>query len=166
MRRWRRPYGMEYGLAGSVQVLAITGVGTLFAVIDLLAGAHRFGFYVPAWVLTGLALRAALVGVYVSPTAIRIRRFWRTYTVPWTEVAGIDTAPRGWSGHETIRVTRRGWAFITTPIRRGPAGAWRPAMFASQRGDLATRVLPPREFEQLMKVLTTAWHDAAPAAPR
>ncbi|GIF95940.1 hypothetical protein Cci01nite_10340 [Catellatospora citrea] len=156
---------MEYGLAGSLQLLAMTGCGTLFSLIDLLAGGHRFGFYVPAWVLTGLAARAALVGVYVSSTAIRIRLFWKTHTVPWTEVLNIDTTARGWSGHETIRVMRRGWGVIIAPIRRGPPGAWRPALYAGQRGGATTRVLPPREFEKLVAVLTTSWRDAVPAAP-
>ncbi|WP_166380548.1 hypothetical protein [Catellatospora methionotrophica] len=165
MRRWRRPYDMEAGLASAVQVLVFTGVGTLFCLIDLLAGAHRFGVYVLVWVLTALAARAALVGVYVSPAAIRIRLFWTTHTVPWAEVMSIDTTPRGYSGHETIRLMRRGWVIIVTPIRRGPPGIWRPIMHATQRGSLTTRVLPPREFEQLVNALTTTWHDAVGAEP-
>lgn len=41
----------------------------------------------------GLAFRAYRVGIYVSRTRVRVRTLFRTRSVPWGEVAEIDSGP-------------------------------------------------------------------------
>ncbi|WP_186316178.1 PH domain-containing protein [Catellatospora sichuanensis] len=155
-QRWRRPYDIDYGLASAVNALFILGAGTLFCLIDLLAGGRRFGLYAVCWVLTGAVVRTCFVGLFVSGAGVRVRKFWRTYTVPWRDISSVGMRPRAPWGHQRIRIVTRRYTIIDTPVLAGPPGEWRPALYGQQRGGLLTRVLPPREFARVIEVLTDA----------
>ncbi|GAA1626444.1 hypothetical protein GCM10009679_34300 [Saccharothrix algeriensis] len=152
-RRWRRPYSLDNGLGIVASWLFVLGTGSLFCLIDLLAGGRRFGVYAVCWLLTGAVVRAGLVGLFVSDGAVRVRRFWRTYTMPWHEVRTVEMRPRAPWGHQGIRIVTSRHEVIDTPVLSAPPGPWRPALHAQQRGGPVSRMLPPHEFEQVMTLL-------------
>ncbi len=164
-RKWRRPYSLDNGLAIVLSWLYLLGAGSLFCLIDLLAGGGRFAIYAAFWLPTVAVVRVCLAGLFVSDTGVRVRGFRRTHTVPWHEISTVEMRPRAPWGHQAIRIVTRRHQIIDTPVTSGPPGPWRPTMYWQQRGGPVTRMLPPHEFEQVMALLKRRSGEAArPAA--
>jgi hypothetical protein len=172
--RWRRPYALESGFGLTLFLLCLAGSGAVVGVVAVLTGKPWSRLYTLLWLATAILARGVFVGLYISDTGVRIRKFWRTYTLAWKDVAGVTKAPAGLFGVgvDTICVlTRRKGRFvrIRTPIRRGLArmGMRQDVSVTS----LGHRGVKPHEFEEVLRLMrarcgaTSAVADSTPTHP-
>ena len=103
-----------------------------------------------AVVLIG-AWRFFRVGVYVSGTALRIRRVLRTRTLPWADIDEVRSSPARWWGRTTLRqaiwVVPRGREPVETPVQLADESA---ARGVRKKG---ARVLGPIEYQETLRLL-------------
>jgi len=100
MLRWERvgPIGLGLGFLG----ISASVCATLFVITTVvLVGGQAQVLSVPGTVVTDLVLavvtvltfRANWIGIFASETGVRVRTLLHTWTLSWSEVATIDTAP-------------------------------------------------------------------------
>jgi hypothetical protein len=179
MSRWERvgPLGLVLSFLG---VCALMGATFFVITTVVLIGGQAQVLNLPGTVVMDLVLlamtvlvsRANRIGVFVSETSVRVRTLFHTWTLPWSEVATIETAPVRALWPETndrfpaeataslspIRPTEAIWitpvagARIQTPFRRRFDG----------RLPLAP-VLSAARYKDVLRELRTCAFNAHPA---
>ena len=153
MQRWQRPYRIEEGVALGAICLFAAGLGALVAIIDLVTGGPLRSIDLVFWLATALLVRAVSVGLYVGDRGVRVRNYWWTHTLPWGDVAAVDTVVTFLLSSDRILIATRDGRVIRTPLRRGSPGQWRPAFKPFQRGGFTFRVVPTWEFDDVVRLL-------------
>ena len=109
------------------------------------------------------------LGVFVSDHGLKIRRFWRTRTLPWAQVSSIETGKAStpafslWSGNEqAIWVRRDNGTWIETPLVHAESAA----VFFYQNWRASRRSLHSETFHETLETIRQRHAHATPAAPR
>ncbi|MEV4823087.1 PH domain-containing protein [Micromonospora sp. NPDC049274] len=166
MRRWQRPYSLD-----SATAFAMLGLVVAAVVAPVLAIVVVREPWVPTplavlfevWlaVCLAVAVRQAMLGVYVSEDGIRSRTLLRTATVPWESVAdihsGIATIAGLDMGRSAITIERTDGISVQTALQRGDL--LRPFTFRPELGRLATW---PEHYDEILTTLRAYHRDARP----
>ncbi|MEV7727622.1 PH domain-containing protein [Streptomyces sp. NPDC087917] len=157
--RWRRPYRPgPWRVAAAAILLLLAAFMLLATVIIAFAGtwAGAAAALVPSLAVIGAALQILRAGVWVSPSGLRRVGFFRTRSIPWSEVDGIRTVqqPVRWLG---LPRTVQGQAL--TVAARG--GAPLPVLLTDHSADFLAR---GEAFDRAAGVVE-AWAEEYRAVP-
>ncbi|GGZ78859.1 PH domain-containing protein [Streptomyces subrutilus] len=135
--RWRRPYRPGPWRVGIAAVLLLLSAFMLLAtMIIAFAGALGGAFVclLAALAVVGAAVQLLRAGVWVSRTGLRRVGFFRTRSIPWSEVAEVRTVqqPVRWLG---LPRTVQGQALTVA----GPAGSELPVLLTDHNADFLSR---------------------------
>ncbi|MEU5914215.1 hypothetical protein [Micromonospora sp. NPDC047527] len=166
MGRWQRPYSLDAATGfAMLGLVGVVGFATFLAIVYVRERpvpapvVILFG----AWlvVCAAVALRQAMLGVYVSACGIRSRTLLHTTTVPWESVAavqsGIATIAGLDMGRSAIIIERTDGAPVQTALQRGDL--LRPFTFRPELGRLATW---PEHYDEILATLRAHHRDAQP----
>ncbi|MEU7769731.1 hypothetical protein AB0C44_00205 [Micromonospora taraxaci] len=166
MGRWQRPYSLD--AATGFAMMGLVGVVGFATFLSIMYVRER-PFPLPVAILCGVwmavciavAVRQAMLGVYVSAFGIRSRTLLRTTTVPWQSVAsihsGIATIAGLDMGRSAIIIERTDGVPVQTALQRGDL--LRPFTFRPELGRLATW---PEHYDEILATLRAHHSDAQP----
>jgi hypothetical protein len=153
MADWRRPHGTSgFTIMGGVNLVGF-GLFAFTGLVGVASGRWAWhGWYLLLVVPIALTWRMMLIDLYVGDRGLRVRTFWRTRTVPWSDVAGFEVRPGTRLGdpgsHPAIWINLRESGAIETPvIQVSEARIFLPRW---TRGPVD---LPPKEFDQCVASL-------------
>ncbi|MGC4819644.1 PH domain-containing protein [Micromonospora sp. DT63] len=168
MGKWQRPYSLD-----ATTGFAMLGLVGVAGAVSLLVIAYVRGWPMPvptpvailfgAWmaICLAVAVRQAMLGVYVSAAGVRSRTLLRTTTVPWASVAsihsGIATIAGLDMGRSAIIIERTDGVAVQTALQRGDL--LRPFTFRPELGRLATW---PEHYDEILTTLRAHQRDAQP----
>lgn len=166
MGRWQRPYSLDAATGfAMVGLVVLVGFATFLSIMYV----RQRPFPLPVAILLGVwlavclavAVRQAMLGVYVSAFGIRSRTLLRTTTVPWRSVASIDSGIATIAGldmgRSAIIIERTDGVPIQTALQRGDL--LRPFTFRPELGRLATW---PEHYDEILATLRAHHGDAQP----
>ncbi|WCN80251.1 hypothetical protein [Micromonospora sp. LH3U1] len=166
MRRWQRPYSLDAATAlAMLGLVGVAGFATFLAIVYVRERAVPAPVAVlfGAWlaVCFAVAVRQAMLGVYVSADGIRSRTLLSTITVPWESVSairsGIATIAGLDMGRSAIIIERTDGVSVQTALQRGDL--LRPFTFRPELGRLATW---PEHYDEILATLREHHRDAQP----
>ncbi|MBQ1071484.1 PH domain-containing protein, partial [Micromonospora sp. D75] len=146
------------GLAVGYFVLIVFGVrsGNLLEREAVVLGVWNAG-------VLAVAVRRAMLGVWVSPVGVRSRSLLRTTTVPWASVADIHSGTGSIAGldmgRDAIVIERTDGAPVQTPIQSG-------AIVRPFRLELTRLVTWPEHYDEILATLRECHREARPPEQR
>ncbi|MGC4899691.1 PH domain-containing protein [Micromonospora echinospora] len=167
MTVWRRPYSLDLatsdsmvvaGLAVGFFVLIVFGVrsGRLLGPEAVVLGVWNAG-------VLAVAVRRAMLGVWVSPVGVRSRSLLRTTTVPWASVVEIHSGTASIvgldMGRDAIVIERTDGEPVQTPIQSG-------AIVRPFRLELFRLVTWPEHYDEILATLRECHRNARPPEQR
>ncbi|MFJ2082718.1 hypothetical protein ACIOBK_09230 [Micromonospora chokoriensis] len=166
MGRWQRPYSLDAATGFAMMgLVGVVGFATFLSIMYVrerpfpLPVAILFGVWMA--VCVAVAVRQAMLGVYVSAFGIRSRTLLRTTTVPWQSVASIDSGIATIAGldmgRSAIIIERTDGLPVQTALQRGDL--LRPFTFRPELGRLATW---PEHYDEILATLRAHHSDAQP----
>ncbi|MEU8365748.1 hypothetical protein [Micromonospora tulbaghiae] len=169
MTVWRRPYSLDLTTVGAIFVVVGTAGYLGFFVFAAGSGmiSEPEAVFFGVWFVPGLvvALRRAMLGVWVSHIGIRSRSLFHTTTVPWASVVEIHNGTGSMVGLDMGRVAivieRTGGGPVQTPIQRGDF--IQPFNFRPELGRLVTW---PEHYDEILATLRECHRNARPREQR
>ncbi|MEU0960895.1 PH domain-containing protein [Micromonospora aurantiaca] len=167
MTVWRRPYSLDLTTSGFM-VVAVLAVGFfVLLVFEVRSGRMpgRDAVFLGVWNAVGLAVavRRAMLGVWVSPVGVRSRSLLRTTTVPWASVAEIHSGTGSIVGldvgRDAIVIERIDGEPVQTPIQSG-------AVVRPFRLELTRLVTWPEHYDEILANLRECHRNARPPEQR
>ncbi|MFG2079808.1 hypothetical protein ACGFI5_05530 [Micromonospora tulbaghiae] len=169
MMVWRRPYSLDLTTVGAIFAVVGTGGHLVFYTVAGLRGwlPGPMAAFVGAWTAAGLAVavRRAMLGVWVSHIGVRSRSLFHTTTVSWASVVEIHNGTGSMVGLDMGRVAivieRIDGDPVQTPIQRGDF--IRPFNF---RPELTRLVTWPEHYDEILATLRECHRNARPSEQR
>ncbi|MFI7247494.1 PH domain-containing protein [Micromonospora chalcea] len=161
MTVWRRPYSLDLTTSGSMVVAGLAVGYFVLIVFGVRSGnlLEREAVVLGVWNagVLAVAIRRAMLGVWVSPVGVRSRSLLRTTTVPWASVVDIH---RGASsimgldmGRDAIVIERIDGEPVQTPIQSG-------AIVRPFRLELFRLVTWPEHYDEILANLRECHREA------
>ncbi len=167
MTVWRRPYSLDLTTA-DFMVVAVLAVGFFVLLVFEVRGGRMLGpeaLFLGVWNAVGLAVavRRAMLGVWVSPVGVRSRLLLRTTTVPWASVVEIRSGAGSIAGldmgRDAIVIERTDGEPVQTPIQSG-------AVVRPFRLELTRLVTWPEHYDEILANLRECHRNARPPEQR
>ncbi|MEU4788088.1 PH domain-containing protein [Micromonospora tulbaghiae] len=167
MTVWRRPYSLDLTTA-DFMVVSVLAVGFFVFLVFEVRSARMLGpevVFLGVWNAVGLAVavRRAMLGVWVSPVGLRSRSLLRTTTVPWASVVDIRSGTSSIvgldMGRDAIVIDRIDGAPVQTPIQSG-------AIVQPFRLELTRLVTWPEHYDEILATLRECHRNARPPEQR
>ncbi|WP_435588892.1 PH domain-containing protein [Micromonospora chalcea] len=167
MTVWRRPYSLDLATSGSMVVAGLAVGYFVLIVFGVRSGSllEREAVVLGVWNagVLAVAVRRAMLGVWVSPVGVRSRSLLRTTTVPWASVADIHSGTGSIAGldmgRDAIVIERTDGAPVQTPIQSG-------AIVRPFRLELTRLVTWPEHYDEILATLRECHRNARPPEQR
>ncbi|MEU7951443.1 PH domain-containing protein [Micromonospora chalcea] len=167
MTVWRRPYSLDLATSGSMVVAGLAVGYFVLIVFGVRSGnlLEREAVVLGVWNagVLAVAVRRAMLGVWVSPVGVRSRSLLRTTTVPWASVADIHSGTGSIAGldmgRDAIVIERTDGAPVQTPIQSG-------AVVRPFRLELTRLVTWPEHYDEILATLRECHREARPPEQR
>jgi len=167
MTVWRRPYSLDLATSGSMVVAGLAVGYFVLIVFGVRSGGllEREAVVLGVWNagVLAVAVRRAMLGVWVSPVGVRSRSLLRTTTVPWASVADIHSGTGSIAGldmgRDAIVIERADGAPVQTPIQSG-------AIVRPFRLELTRLVTWPEHYDEILATLRECHREARPPEQR
>ncbi|MEU3114520.1 hypothetical protein ABZ652_10600 [Micromonospora chalcea] len=167
MTVWRRPYSLDLATSGSMVVAGLAVGYFVLIVFGVRSGSllEREAVVLGVWNagVLAVAVRRAMLGVWVSPVGIRSRSLLHTTTVPWASVVEIHSGASSIMGldmgRDAIVVERTDGAPVQTPIQSG-------AIVRPFRLELTRLVTWPEHYDEILANLRECHREARPPEQR
>lgn len=167
MTVWRRPYSLDLATSGSMVVAGLAVGYFVLIVFGVRSGSllEREAVVLGVWNagVLAVAVRRAMLGVWVSPVGVRSRSLLRTTTVPWASVAEIHSGTGSIAGldmgRDAIVIERTDGAPVQTPIQSG-------AVVRPFRLELTRLVTWPEHYDEILATLRECHRNARPPEQR
>ncbi|WP_431899956.1 PH domain-containing protein [Micromonospora chalcea] len=167
MTVWRRPYSLDLATSGSMVVAGLAVGYFVLIVFGVRSGnlLEREAVVLGVWNagVLAVAVRRAMLGVWVSPVGVRSRSLLRTTTVPWASVAEIHSGTGSIAGldmgRDAIVIERTDGAPVQTPIQSG-------AIVRPFRLELTRLVTWPEHYDEILATLRECHREARPSEQR
>ncbi|MEV7350842.1 PH domain-containing protein [Micromonospora chalcea] len=167
MTVWRRPYSLDLATSGSMVVAGLAVGYFVLIVFGVRSGnlLEREAVVLGVWNagVLAVAVRRAMLGVWVSPVGVRSRSLLRTTTVPWASVADIHSGTGSIAGldmgRDAIVIERTDGAPVQTPIQSG-------AIVRPFRLELTRLVTWPEHYDEILATLRECHREARPPEQR
>ncbi len=167
MTVWRRPYSLDLATSGSMVVAGLAVGYFVLIVFGVRSGnlLEREAVVLGVWNagVLAVAVRRAMLGVWVSPVGIRSRSLLHTTTVPWASVVDIHSGASSIMGldmgRDAIVIERTDGAPVQTPIQSG-------AIVRPFRLELTRLVTWPEHYDEILANLRECHRNARPAEQR
>ncbi|MGC4777797.1 PH domain-containing protein [Micromonospora chalcea] len=167
MTVWRRPYSLDLATSGSMVVAGLAVGYFVLIVFGVRSGnlLEREAVVLGVWNagVLAVAVRRAMLGVWVSPVGVRSRSLLRTTTVPWASVAEIHSGTGSIAGldmgRDAIVIERTDGAPVQTPIQSG-------AVVRPFRLELTRLVTWPEHYDEILATLRECHRNARPPEQR
>ncbi|MFI8805851.1 MULTISPECIES: PH domain-containing protein [Micromonospora] len=167
MTVWRRPYSLDLATSGSMVVAGLAVGYFVLIVFGVRSGSllEREAVVLGVWNagVLAVAVRRAMLGVWVSPVGVRSRSLLRTTTVPWASVADIHSGTGSIAGldmgRDAIVIERTDGAPVQTPIQSG-------AIVRPFRLELTRLVTWPEHYDEILATLRECHREARPPEQR
>jgi len=167
MTVWRRPYSLDLATSGSMVVAGLAVGYFVLIVFGVRSGGllEREAVVLGVWNagVLAVAVRRAMLGVWVSPVGVRSRSLLRTTTVPWASVADIHSGTGSIAGldmgRDAIVIERTDGAPVQTPIQSG-------AIVRPFRLELTRLVTWPEHYDEILATLRECHREARPPEQR
>ncbi|MEW2540997.1 hypothetical protein [Micromonospora chalcea] len=167
MTVWRRPYSLDLTTSGSMVVAGLAVGYFVLIVFGVRSGnlLEREAVVLGVWNagVLAVAVRRAMLGVWVSPVGVRSRSLLHTTTVPWASVAEIHSGTGSIAGldmgRDAIVIERTDGAPVQTPIQSG-------AIVRPFRLELTRLVTWPEHYDEILATLRECHRNARPPEQR
>ncbi|MET9300303.1 MULTISPECIES: PH domain-containing protein [Micromonospora] len=167
MTVWRRPYSLDLATSDSMVVAGLAVGFFVLIVFGIRSGSflEREAVFLGVWNagVLAVAVRRAMLGVWVSPVGVRSRSLLRTTTVPWASVVEIHSGTASIAGldmgRDAIVIERIDGEPVQTPIQSG-------AIVRPFRLELTRLVTWPEHYDEILATLRECHRDARPAEQR
>ncbi|WP_435587706.1 PH domain-containing protein [Micromonospora aurantiaca (nom. illeg.)] len=167
MTVWRRPYSLDLTTSGSMVVAGLAVGFVVLIVFGIRSGSflEREAVVLGVWNagVLAVAVRRAMLGVWVSPVGVRSRSLLRTTTVPWASVVEIRSGTSSIvgldMGRDAIVIERTDGEPVQTPIQSG-------AIVRPFRLELTRLVTWPEHYDEILATLRECHRNARPPEQR